>query len=69
MSCVDITPEMRWLLDALRGSPRDEILEKVRATPEWEQAVKWGWVIPRTGELTGSGWRHAGDLPDGILSA
>jgi hypothetical protein len=35
--------------------------------PEWQQARVWGWVM-ESDELSGSGWRHAGLLPDGILS-
>jgi hypothetical protein len=68
MSCVEITPEMRRLLDACRNYPLGpEVLEQVRATPEWEQARKWGWVM-ETGELTGMGANHAGIRHRGILN-
>jgi hypothetical protein len=67
MSCVHLTPEMEWLLSALRTWPVGaEVLDTLRATPEWAQARVWGWIM-ESGELTGSGWRHAGSLPGGIL--
>jgi hypothetical protein len=59
---------MQWLLAALRSWPvGHDLLEELRAMPEWQQARVWGWVM-ESGELSGSGWRHAGPLPDGILS-
>jgi hypothetical protein len=39
---------------------------RLRRTFEWIQAVTWGWVI-QSGELTGTGIRHAGEIPTGIL--
>jgi hypothetical protein len=58
---------MEWLLSALRSWPvGHELLEELRRLPEWDQAFRWGWVMS-SGELTGSGWRHAGGLPGGIL--
>ena len=33
---------------------------------EWDQARAWGWVMA-TGQLTGFGARHAGELPRGIV--
>ena len=56
---------MVWLLDALRGWPiSPEVLAQLRAMPEWEQAVTWGWIMA-SGELTGGGTRHAGEHPEG----
>jgi hypothetical protein len=67
MSCTPITPEMSYLLDALRAYPvSTEVQEQLRAMPEWERARDWGWIM-RTGELTGSGHRHAGGQPREIL--
>ena len=68
MTCVPITPEMSFLLNNLKSWPRSpEILAQLREMPEWEQARAWGWVI-RTGELTGTGSRHAGrDSPKGLV--
>jgi len=67
MSCVPITPEMSYLLDALRSWPVSlEVLAQLRYMPEWDQARAWGWVMA-SGELTGSGSRHAGDSPVGII--
>jgi hypothetical protein len=34
--------------------------------PEWSEARAWGWVM-ESGELTGTGARHAGGLSKGIL--
>lgn len=49
MSCVPITPEMGYLLEALRGyQVSTEVQEQLRAMPEWEQAREWGWIM-RTG--------------------
>ena len=68
MSCVHITPAMAWLLDALRSYPGcPEVLAQIKESPEWDQARTWGWVL-ESGELTGSGCRHAGgDWTSGIL--
>jgi hypothetical protein len=67
MSCVEITPAMSWLLDALRSYPVSrEVLKELRATPEWDQARAWGWCMA-TGELTGTGLRHAGIQRRGIV--
>jgi hypothetical protein len=58
---------MSYLLDALRSClVSTEVLDQLRAMNEWEQAADWGWIMPRTGELTGTGLRHAGPLPKGI---
>ena len=55
------------LLEALRGYPLSpEVQEQLRAMPEWEQAREWSWIL-RTGELTGTGHRHASEQPRGIL--
>lgn len=67
MSCVPITPAMAHLLEALRDYPvSTDVQEQLRAMPEWDQARAWGWIM-RTGELTGTGHRHAGEQPRGIL--
>jgi hypothetical protein len=68
MSCVPITPEMAWLLDACRSWPiGPEVLMRLREMPEWEQARSWGWV-QESGELTGFGRSHAsGETPRGII--
>jgi len=67
MSCVPITPDMRYLLDVLRSWPISaEMLAQVKATPEWEEARAWGWVMA-SGELTGFGAGHAWELPQGIV--
>ena len=67
MSCVPITPEMSFLLGALRGYlVSTDVQEQLRAMPEWQQAREWGWIM-RSGELTGTGHRHAGEQPRGIL--
>jgi hypothetical protein len=66
MSCVHITPEMSYLLEACRSYPLcPEVLEQLKTMPEWQQAQDWGWIM-RTGELTGMGASHAGPLPKGI---
>jgi len=67
MSCVPITPEMARLLTALKAWPiSPDLLQELRAMPEWDQARAWGWIM-ETGELTGTGWRHTtGDGRAGI---
>jgi hypothetical protein len=35
--------------------------------PEWAQAQSWGWIT-RTGQLTGTGHRHAGPLTKGSFT-
>ncbi len=67
MSCVPITPQMSYLLEACRSWPiSPEVLDQIQAMPEWEEARAWGWIM-RTGELTGTGARHAGGLSKGIV--
>jgi hypothetical protein len=68
MSCVEISPDISYLLDALRTWPiAPEVMEQLRAMPEWETARAWGWIM-QSGELTGFGARHAsGELPRGII--
>jgi hypothetical protein len=46
----------------------DEDLVRLRRTPGWVQARAWGWVM-QSGELTGTGNRHAGEILTGILPA
>ena len=67
ISCVDTTPEMARLLAALGTWPvGPELLEELRATEEGGQARTWGWIM-ESGELTGTGHRHAGEPPRGVL--
>ncbi len=65
MSCVPLTPDMQRLLEAAGKWPYVD-LEQLRQSPAWEDAVAWGWVMA-SGELTGTGARHAGDISGGIL--
>ena len=67
MSCVPITPEMAYLLEACRSWPTSpEILDQLQGMSEWEEARAWGWIM-QTGRLTGMGASHAGKSPRGIL--
>ncbi len=67
MSCVELTPRMRWLLETLKDYPLTvEQIDRLRGTPEWAEATAWGWIMG-TGELSGTGLRHAGSLKKGIL--
>lgn len=69
-SCPVCLSPPRWLgaLDALRSYPvSPEVTTQIKESPEWEQARSWGWVM-ESGELTGSGSRHAeGHSPQGII--
>jgi hypothetical protein len=56
MPCVEPSADQRRVLALLaRGEPVPndlaEVVEELRA---------WGWVMPHTDELTGTGWSHAG---------
>lgn len=66
VSCTPVSPAMRQLLEALAEWP-DVDTEDLRRRPEWAQARAWGWVM-ESGELTGTGLAHAGELPRGIVS-
>jgi hypothetical protein len=58
---------MQTLLTTLRAWPVEpDVLDEMQAMPEWEEARAWGWVMP-SGQLTGTGLRHAGELPRGIV--
>jgi hypothetical protein len=58
---------MSYLLEALRGYPVcQDVLDQLQGMPEWEQAHQWGWIM-LTGELTGTGSRHAGQPRKGIV--
>ena len=58
---------MGFLLEALCGYPVSaDVQEQLRAMPEWEHPREWVWIL-RTGELTGTGHRHTGEQPRGIL--
>jgi hypothetical protein len=63
MSCVEVTPAMAAMLEALA---HDEPADPFRDTPEWKNARAWGWVM-ESGELTGIGHRHAGPISKGIV--
>ena len=67
MNCVPVTPEMSYLLEACQSWPlTPEELQRLQATPEWDEARTWGWIM-QTGRLTGMGAGHAGELPRGML--
>jgi hypothetical protein len=67
MSCVELTPRMFWLLETLEDYPLDaDQLTRLRNTPEWADARAWGWVM-ESGELSGTGLRHAGARTRGIV--
>lgn len=67
MSCVEISDRMAELLEHLSGYPLpDEDIVRLRRTPEWLSLRAWGWVMD-SGELTGTGSRHAGHSHNGIL--
>jgi hypothetical protein len=57
---------MTELLEVLRGWPDIEVVS-LRDRSEWAQARAWGWVM-ESGELTGTGLAHAGELPRGMVS-
>jgi hypothetical protein len=58
---------MAWLLTALSSWPiGPDLLEQLRSMPEWKQARAWEWIMA-SGELTGTGSRHAGGVARGIL--
>lgn len=67
VSCTPITPRMAALLERLIGWP-DINLEELRSHPDWSEVVAWGWVIGSSGELTGTGLRHARELAGGIVT-
>jgi hypothetical protein len=59
---------MSQLLGTLRSWPEVDParLDELRATPEWELATSWGWIMPN-GELSGIARTHApGPQPRGI---
>lgn len=58
---------MAALLERLIGWP-DINLEELRSHPDWSEVVAWGWVIGSSGELTGTGLRHARELAGGIVT-
>ena len=46
MSCVPVTPEMSHLLEACQSWPlTPEELQRLQATPEWDEARTWGWIM------------------------
>ena len=65
MSCVPVTPEMAAMLEALLN---DEPPDRFRESPEWKDAMAWGWIFGESGRLSGIGASHApGERPRGIL--
>lgn len=54
-SWAEVTVAMAAMLEALAN---DEPPDQLRGSPEWKDARAWAWVM-RTGELTGTGSRHA----------
>ncbi len=66
MAYIEMSDRMTLLLKCLSLSLPDEDMVLFRRTPEWIQARTWGWVM-KSGELTGTGSRHAGEIPTGIL--
>ena len=68
VTCVEITPRMRWLLETLKDYPLTvDQLDRLRLIPEWADARSWGWLI-ESGELSGTGLRHAGQSRRGIVT-
>jgi hypothetical protein len=62
MSCVDLTDRHRAVLAALADrQPVPDGMDDVL-----EELVRWGWVLA-SGELTGNGHRHAGDIAGGLV--
>jgi hypothetical protein len=62
MTCIFLTPTQKLVLARLATGqpPGDEAtVEEFRG---------WGWVMPASYELTGTGLAHAGELPPGILT-
>ena len=39
---------------------------RAAAMPEWEEARAWGWIMA-SGEMTGTGARHAGNPRPGLI--
>lgn len=72
MSCVEVTPEMRELLQVLKHySLPDDEFARLKEEPVFAMARHWGWVM-ESGEHSGTGLAHAamldGDGPrHGIL--
>ena len=63
VSRVDVTPAMAAMLETLAN---DEPSDHYQRTPHWEDARAWGWIM-ESGRLTGTGSRHADELPRGIV--
>ena len=66
MAYIEISDRMTILLKCLTLSLPEEDMVHLRRTPEWIQARAWGWVM-ESGELTGTGHRHAHDPPEELL--
>jgi len=50
MTCVPITPEMAYLLEACRTWPLSpEVFDQLQGMPQWEQARAWGWIMQTAG--------------------
>jgi len=65
-SWVEITLELSYVFEACRTWPLSpDVLDQLRGMPEWGRG-KPG-LDHATGQLTGTGSRHAGILPKGKL--
>ena len=64
MSCVQSTPAMAEMLEALANH---EPTDQFRGTHEWENARAWGWIVD-SGELTEAGHEHTGGRGDSVVS-
>jgi hypothetical protein len=62
MSCVELADRHRAVLAAL--AQRQPVPEGIGDV--FEELVEWGWVLA-SGELTGAGHRHAGDIAGGLV--
>jgi len=63
MSCTPLTSDQAAVLDLL--AHRRPVPEDLTGTVE--ELRRWGWVMPATDELTGTGWAHAGGVGRGVL--
>ena len=63
MSCIPLTANEATVLELLaRRRPVPEHL-----TETVEELRRWGWVMPSSDDLTGTGWAHAGGVGRGVL--
>jgi len=65
VSCIDLPPGHQAVLAALaENRPLPEIVETELVVAELRQ---WGFVMPTTPTLTGTGWRHTTHLKRGLI--